>query len=57
MTKKFTRNYLIHENQCQIDDGEGKYFYAFLGIAILGLIYPLLSILEGGFLPSLQILT
>jgi hypothetical protein len=41
-------SYLIHENCCSIDEGEGKKFYVFLGITILGLTYPLLGVLKGG---------
>jgi hypothetical protein len=47
-------SYLIHENCCSIDEGEGKKFYAFLGITILGLTYPLLGILKGGVYGTLN---
>ena len=39
-------NYLIHKDWCWVDKGEGKKFYVFLGIAILGVTYPLLDIFE-----------
>jgi hypothetical protein len=41
-------SYLIHENSYSIDEGEGKKFYVFLGITILGLTYLLLGVLRGG---------
>jgi hypothetical protein len=44
----YSLSYLIHENCCSIDEGEGKKFYVFLGITILGLTYLLMSVLKGG---------
>jgi hypothetical protein len=47
MASSHSLSYLIHENRCSIDEGEGKKFYAFLRITILGLTYPLLGVLKG----------